>query len=184
MAPQVSGRSARAHWASAAAAVAPDGSNQIAALPALPSSHYVMQPVSAEVRATLRGESALLHGAPRTSTELRLSALGMRLSEHQLRDSVRLLEYVTSDVIGAPDSEDDSWAAAADSPTAPPRPVGCAGGEARAWWRFALRRVREEVRRQKGWRLGTGFFEQRRRARLRYVELYRRAQGKPWLSSP
>ena len=182
VAPQVSGRSARAHWASAAAAVAPDGSNQIAALPALPSSHYVMQPVSAEVRATLRGESALLHGAPRTSTELRLSALGMRLSEHQLRDSVRLLEYVTSDVIGAPDAEDESWAAAADSPTAPPRPVGCAGGEARAWWRFALRRVREEVRRQKGWRLGTGFFEQRRRARLRYVELYRRAQGKPWLS--
>ena len=177
----MSGRNSRAHWASAAA-VAQDVSNQIAALPALPSSHYVMQPVSAEVRATLRGESALLHGAPRTSTELRLSALGMRLSEHQLRDSVRLLEYVTSDVIGAPDSEDDSWAAADDAPTAPPRPVGCAGGEARAWWRFALRRVREEVRRQKGWRLGTGFFEQRRRARLRYVELYRRAQGKPWLS--
>ena len=34
MAPQVSGRSSRAHWASAAAAGAPDGSNQIAALPA------------------------------------------------------------------------------------------------------------------------------------------------------
>ena len=47
-----------------------------------------------QVRATLRGESALLQGAPRTSTELRLSALGMRLSEVQLRDSVRLLSAV------------------------------------------------------------------------------------------
>ena len=135
---QVGGRDTRAHWAAAAAAVAPDGNSRLAALPSLLSSHYVMQPVSAEVRATptprharssscsplcaggcyptctrpqplaapgrsplvyqvratLRGESALLQGAPRTSTELRLSALGMRLSEVQLRDSVRLLSAV------------------------------------------------------------------------------------------
>ena len=51
---QVSGRDSRAHWAAAAAAVASDGSNQLAVLPSLLSSHYVMQPVSAEARATLQ----------------------------------------------------------------------------------------------------------------------------------
>ena len=80
----------------------------------------------------------------------------------------------------APDAEDDSWAAAAAYAAAPPppRPVGCAGGEAALWWRFALRRVREEVRRQRGWRMGRGFFEARRKARLRYVELYKRSQAR------
>ena len=49
---QVGGRDTRAHWAAAAAAVAPDGNSRLAALPSLLSSHYMMQPVSAEVRAT------------------------------------------------------------------------------------------------------------------------------------
>ena len=80
------GRSSAAHWASAAAAVAPDGRNQIGAAP-LPSSHIDAAGVGRGARDAAR-RSALLHGAPRTSAELRLSALGMRLSEHQLRDSV------------------------------------------------------------------------------------------------
>ena len=37
-----------------------------------------------------------------------------------------------------------------------------------------------EKRRLSGWRLGAGFFEARAR-RLRYTELWKRAQSKPWL---
>lgn len=35
-------------------------------------------------------------------------------------------------------------------------------------------------RRLRGWRLTARFIEGRRAARLRYTELYKRAQGKPW----
>ena len=44
-------------------------------------------------------------------------------------------------------------------------------------------RARLERQRQRGWRLHEPqFFERRRVARLRYTELWKRSQGKPWLT--
>jgi hypothetical protein len=43
--------------------------------------------------------------------------------------------------------------------------------------------VTHERQRQRGWRLHEpGFFERRRTARLRYTELWKRTQGKPWMA--
>lgn len=57
------------------------------------------------------------------------------------------------------------------------RPIGSAPGSARLAWQLAQRRIKAEQLRQRGWVLLPGYFETRRRTRLRYVDLYKRAQG-------
>ena len=137
-------------------------------------AHLVIDPVSAAVRACLRSDTlALQQRAPRTATELSLSAVSVSLSEPQLRDGVRAFEYFLAEAECADDGCGES--------AAPARPLGSVVQAPRAWWRYAVLRVVRESRRACGWRLHAGFFEERRAMRLRYIELYKRSQarGKP-----
>ena len=117
-------------------------------------------------------QEALLAQQPKAATTVSLSALEVRLAEQQLRDCSRLAEFVhrfqASALSGGTSSAADNDALL--------RPI-VGGPSARSAWRLALRRIVAEGRRQRGWRLGAGFFEARREVRLRYVGLYKREQG-------
>ena len=141
--------------------------------------HYVVQPVSLSARATLRPElEAAREGAPRIGAVLNMSALALRLAQPQLRDASRLVDFLQRRPALVPEADEVGMGA---TPPRMPLPLGTPGA-ARSAWRWAVQRVQAEQRRQRGWRMQPGFFEARRVARLRYVELYKRSQGRPWLA--
>ena len=91
-----------------------------------------------------------------------LSALALRLSEQQLRDSLRLVEHVAR--LQALSHGECELCARSDQFVRPiVRSVGRAHGSARAAWQLALRRVKDEQLRQRGWVFFPGYFERRRR---------------------
>ena len=143
----------------------------------------------------LRAASAALQaGRPRTSVDVQLSAVSLSLCEQQLRDGTRLMEYVLSATSAASEPATVTPMAfagraalqLADGTTSPGGAASDGGqrvaSSAHSRWRLAIRCVLREKRRQRGWRLEAGFFEARRTARLRYTELWKRAQKKPWLT--
>jgi len=83
--------------------------------------------------------------------QVSLSALALRLSEQQLRDNLRLMEYVhrlqarVAHDIGARSSAGPFV-----------RPIRVASGTARIAWLIALQRVKHEQLRQRGWQLFPG----------------------------
>lgn len=183
----------------APAAGAPATPDAPALRPVYLSGNYVMAPISASVSVAFRplGQSQVCptphrialrlvpNGRatsdapptplplrqPRLSIQVSLSALSLRLSEQQLRDMLRFSDYAqrlkTQSLgdVGAHFSGDTFV-----------RPVGSTPGSARLAWLIALRRIKAERFRQRGWMLMPGYFEARRRLRLRYVHLYKRSQ--------
>ncbi|EOD14033.1 hypothetical protein EMIHUDRAFT_451837 [Emiliania huxleyi CCMP1516] len=149
-----------------------DGSVQykVAALRCLAVYHHCACDRVLQPDATLDAAARWLRGL--AATTVSLSALEVRLAEQQLRDCSRLAEFVhrfqASALSGGTSSAADNDALL--------RPI-VGGPSARSAWRLALRRIVAEGRRQRGWRLGAGFFEARREVRLRYVGLYKREQG-------
>ena len=102
--------------------------------------------------------------------QLSLSALSLRLSEQQLRDMSCLNEY-----IHRLQARRSGYVVVSFSNERPVRPIGSTPTSARDAWQLALRRVKAEQLRQRGWTLFPGYIESRRRRRLRYVELYKRS---------
>ena len=143
-----------------------------------PGLLYVIAPMSVGANVAIwPSQLALQQGVPRTRVKVGLSAVSLSLCEQQLRDATRLLEYVVSAAATNAD-EDADLAHELALGTAPALP-----SEARGRWRHALDCVTRERQRQRGWRLREPrFFERRRAARLRYTELWKRSQGKPWLT--
>lgn len=156
---------------------------------------YVISPMSVGARIAMRAASmALAAGEPRIGVEVRLSAVSLALCEQQLRDAARLVEYITQSVASPPSGS--AGPTGESTPTlAHDRAPSWAGSGALTHgsesnasttaalrWRRAIGAILHERQRQRGWRLGPGFFEARRAARLRYTELWKRSQGKPWLA--
>ena len=136
--------------------------------------YYLIQPVTCEARVSVRAATmALQDNRPQISVEVALSAVAVRLSEQQLRDAARLLEYMNG-VLGSDETGVVNAVFGAGQHALPSRP--------RARWVYAIECVVQEQRRLRGWRLVAGFIEDRRASRLMYMDLYKRAQGKPWLS--
>ena len=161
---------------------------------------YVVSPMNIGARVAMRPSGpALAAGEPRTKVDVQLSAVSLSLCEQQLMDASRLVEYFMN--AAGPQGPTAVGAAAAVTtavgltalagaaspgvafPLSPygPLPLSSKAGAA-GRWQYAIARVLQERRRLSGWRLGKGFFEARRAARLRYTELWKRSQGKAWLA--
>ncbi|KOO28183.1 vacuolar protein sorting-associated protein vps13 [Chrysochromulina tobinii] len=142
-----------------------------------PGLVYVISPMSMGANVAIRPEqSAQQQGLPRTLVKVSLSAVSLALCEQQLRDATRLAEYVVS----AANANAELDVAVGFRPG---RRLTGLPSTAHGRWRYALDCVTHERQRQRGWRLHEpGFFERRRTARLRYTELWKRTQGKPWMA--
>ena len=129
---------------------------------------------------SIAGQASCSAALPALRAQVKLSAVSLTLCEQQLRDGARLLEYITEALSG--DTSDGSDGGGGGSVHGVLPPTSTASMMPRARWRRALDCVCRERQRLRGWRLEPGFFERRRHARLRYTELWKRSQGKVWLS--